>query len=234
MVSVLVVQPHRPVLRPDRGNERLAVRRHRNSFLRRWAKGELLWFSIWKTLPPDVKVIRLGCEIDPFTIRRPRARKTRPGGRAYNSNFVRALEWNDTAGNNFASAVHLNNEYPSAVRRKVGMMGHTAFAGGHVDVPAISPALIRGHHRHVQSFFDLREEQPLSAFNPCQRGSVGQQQVRFATENRYLPGVKGPALTVGNTRIIRRKRRGQFWLRIVGQLDGLASRQQLYVEISRC
>src|SRR5271156_6690744 len=115
MVSILIVQPHRPVLRPGRSNERLAVRCHRYSFLRRWAKGELLWFSIRKTLPPDVKGIRLGCEIDPFTIRRPRARKTWPSGRAYNLNVVRALKRNDSAGNNFASAVHLDNEYPSAV-----------------------------------------------------------------------------------------------------------------------
>src|SRR5271154_2786579 len=167
MVSILIVQPHRPVLRPGRSNERLAVRRHRYSFLRRWAKGELLWLSIWKALPPDVKGIRLGCEIDPFPIRRPRAQTTRSVGRAYNSNFIRAIEWNDPAWNNFVLAVHLNNEYPSAVRRKVGMMGHAAFAGGHIDVPAISSALIRGHYDQVQPFFNLREEQPLSAFNPC-------------------------------------------------------------------
>src|SRR5271154_5897209 len=167
VVSVLIVQPHRPVLGPDRSNERLAVRRHRYSYLRGWAKGQLFRLSIWKALPPDMKVIRPGCQIDPFTIRRPRARKTCPVGRAYDSNFIRAIEWNDPAGNNFVLAVHLNNEYPSAVRRKVGMMGHAAFAGGHIDVPAISSALIRGHYDQVQPFFNLREEQPLSAFNPC-------------------------------------------------------------------
>ena len=31
-------------------------------------------------------------------------------------------------------------------------MGHAAFAGGHVDVPAIASALIRGHYDHVQPF----------------------------------------------------------------------------------
>jgi hypothetical protein len=127
----------------------------------------LLWFSIWKALPPDVKGIRLGCEVDPFTIWRPRARKTRPIGRTYNSNFIRAIKWNDPAGNNFTSAVHLNNEHPSAVRRKEGMMGHAAFAGRHINVAAIPAALIRGHYGHMQPFFDFREEQPLSAFNPC-------------------------------------------------------------------
>src|SRR5277367_1608699 len=170
VVSVLIVQPHRPVLRPGRGDERLAVRRHRYSFLRRWAKGKLLWLAIRKTLPPDVEVIRSGGEIDPFPIRRPSARTTGAVGRADNSNFIRAIEWNDPAGNNFASAVHLNNEYPSGVRRKVGMMGHAAFAGGHVDVPAIPTALIGGHNLHMKPFpvYELRKEQALPSFNPGQ------------------------------------------------------------------
>ena len=141
-------------------------------------------------------------------------------------------KWNDPAGQNLTSTAHLNHEYPSAIRRKVGMMGHAAFARGHVDVPAIPSALVCGHHNHMQPFFDLREEQPLSAFNPCQRGSVGQQHMRFATENRHLPGVKWHDDTIGNSRIIRRKRRGQFCRRVVGELDRLASRQQLNVDIS--
>ena len=69
MVSVLVVQPHREVLRADGGYERLSVRRHRYSFLRRGAKGQLLRVSIWKALTPDMEVIRPGSEIDPFTVR---------------------------------------------------------------------------------------------------------------------------------------------------------------------
>ena len=69
MVSVLIVQPNRKVLRADGGDKGLAVRRHRNSFLRRGAKGQLLRVSIWKALTPDMEVIRLGSEIDPFTVR---------------------------------------------------------------------------------------------------------------------------------------------------------------------
>ena len=168
MVSVLVVQPHGVVLRANGCNERFAVRGHRDAFLRGWAKGELLRFSIWKALPPDMKVIRPGCQIDPFPIRRPRAQKTRPVGRAHNFNFIGAIEWNDPAGDNFASAVHLNDEHPSSVRRKEGMMGHAAFAGGHIDVAAVPAALIRGHYGHMQPFFNFGEEQPLSAFDPCQ------------------------------------------------------------------
>ncbi len=47
------------------------------------------------------------------------------------------------------------------------MMGHAALASGHVDIAAIPPILIRGHYGHMQAFFNLREEQPFSAFNPC-------------------------------------------------------------------
>src|SRR5271155_1889382 len=58
--------------------------------------------------------------------------------------------------------------------------------------------------------------------------------MRFATENRHLPGVPWLGGTVRNTRIVRRKRQAYFCLRVVSQLDRLASRQQLYVDFSRC
>src|SRR5271170_4843263 len=161
------MQPHSLVLRPDSGYERFAVRRHRYSLLGRWAKGELLWLSIRKALPPDMKGIRLGCEIDPFSVRRPSARTTGAIGRANYLSVICALEWSDAAGQNFALTAHLNNEYPSAIRRKVGMVSHAAFGRGHVDVPAVAAAFVCGHHHHMQPFVDLGEEQPLSAFDPC-------------------------------------------------------------------
>ena len=80
MVSVLVVHPYGVVLRANRCNERLTVGRYRDSFLRRWAKGELLRLTIGKALPPDVEVICSGGEIDPFPVGRPRAATATPVG----------------------------------------------------------------------------------------------------------------------------------------------------------
>ena len=190
MVSVLVVQPHGVVLRANGCNERLAVGRNRDSFLRCWAEGELLRLAIGKALPPDVEVIRSGGEIDPFPVGRPCAGKTSAVGRADNSNVIRALEWDNAAWENFTSITHLNDQHRSAIRRKVGMVCHASITHRHIDVAAIPSGLIRGHNLQVQPFDDLRKEQSLASFNPCQGRSVGQEQMGLATENRHLPGVE--------------------------------------------
>ena len=54
MISVVVVDPDGVILRANGRNERLAVRGHRDTFLRGWAKGQLLGLSVWKALPPDM------------------------------------------------------------------------------------------------------------------------------------------------------------------------------------
>src|ERR1700756_3815559 len=107
MVAVFVVQPDGVVLRADGGDERSAVGRHGNSFLRCWAKGDLLGLSIREALAPDVEVVSFGGQIDPFAVGRPRAGTTLSGGRADGSDVVLVLKGDDAAVDDETFIVHL-------------------------------------------------------------------------------------------------------------------------------
>src|SRR5579863_6367268 len=133
--------------------------------------------------PSRVRVRRVRIEVDPFAIWRPRSRETFAFGRAHNSDVLPALKWNNAAGHNLALTVHLNDKYPSTIRRKIGVMRHAAFSRGHIDVTAVSPVFVRGYKHQMQPFSHLGEEQPLPLLDPGQGRRVGQQKMRIATKS---------------------------------------------------
>src|SRR6202795_2516615 len=111
-------------------------------------------------------------------------------------------------------------------------MGHAALAGRRIDIAAMPAALVGGDEHHVQAFFDLRKEQPLSAVDPRQRRSVGQKNAGLATENWHFPLVPSER-AVGNARAIGREDWAQFLHRVMRKLDGLALGQELDVNLSQ-
>src|SRR6266481_8121596 len=128
MVAVLIMQPHSAVLRANRCNQRFTVRGHRNPFLRGRAESDLFGCSVGKTLAPDVKLVSLNREVDPLPVRRPATGKTSLAGRTNNADVAIATKGSDTAWHQVATAIHFDHQYPSPIRRQIGMMGHAAVA----------------------------------------------------------------------------------------------------------
>src|ERR1700720_2749641 len=207
MVALLVMEPNCAVLGSNRSNERFAIRSHRNAFLRGRAECQLLGLSTWKGLPPDMKLVILLCtEVNPFSIGRPRTCKARTVW-TNDVHVAIVVEGNHAARQNVAATAHLDDEDPFAVGGEIGMMGHAPLAGGRVDVAALSAAFVGCNKDHVESLFNLREEQTLAAFDPCKRRGVGQQDVWLATENRHYPHVPWLEGSVRDVRAIRREGR---------------------------
>ena len=94
-----------------------------------------------------------------------------------------ALKWNNAAGQNLALTVHLNHEYPSAIRRKIGVMRHAAFSSGHVDVTAVPPVSSVVTSTRCSPSLISEKSSRFPCFDPGQRRRVGQQKMRVATES---------------------------------------------------
>ena len=88
------------------------------------------------------------------------------------------------------------------------MMDHAALAGRRVHFAPLPSAFVGGHQHHVQSFFDLRKEQPLPAFDPCQGRSVRKHYVWLAAENRHFPHGPRYGGAIGNKRVVG----GEYWV----------------------
>src|SRR5579863_6415821 len=111
-----------------------------------------------------MKIIRLGGEIDPLAVSGPRAREAHTTGRANDSDLAFAQKRHHPARKNLASTVHLNDKDRAAIRRKIGMMDHTSITRRSVNIATVPSRFIRGHKDHMQSFSDLRKQQPLPTF----------------------------------------------------------------------
>src|SRR3984957_10367620 len=125
-------------------------------------------------------------EVYPLTIGRPCTREARTVWGPDQTHGGITLERDDAARQKVASAAHLNDEHRFAVGGKIRMMSHAPFAGGNVDVAALSAAFVGGDEDHVEPLFNLREEQPLAAFDPRERRGVGDHEVGIAAYNGHF------------------------------------------------
>src|SRR4029077_16146335 len=76
----------------------------------------------------------------------------------------------------------------------------------------------------------LREQQMVSV-NPSQPGGVGQKQPRLSSQHRYYEGVPGHA--VGDGGAVGSEARAHLDLVVMGELDGLAVRQEADIDLPR-
>ena len=166
MVAVFIVKPDRAVLRAHRSNQRFTIGRHGHPFLGSRPKGDLFRFAAGKTHPPDVKFIAGRVEIQPFSVRRPRAGNAGLINRADQSRRPGLRKRNHATGDQLAAAAHFHHQHVFPVRRKIGMMGHAAIAFRHVYVAALSARFIGGNQGHLQALLDLREEHAATAVDP--------------------------------------------------------------------
>src|ERR1022692_685298 len=85
----------------------------------------------------------------------------------------------------------------------------------------------------MHSLLDFGEEQALSTFSPTQRGGIGKNQVWASPQDGNLPRIPRGRSPVGNARAIGGKNWAHFDGRIVSQLHGFPTRQQLGVNLTR-
>src|SRR5580704_848267 len=152
MLALFVVEPHRAVLRPDRCDERLAIRGHGYSLLRRRPKRQLLRFPVRKLLSPDVSLpVIFFTQIHPFAVGAPGGVPANTVRVSHHASFAVAVKGNHSARHYISMIVHLDYEYPLPVRREVRVMRHASLSGWDVHISAIPAVLIRGHNRQVHS-----------------------------------------------------------------------------------
>jgi hypothetical protein len=125
-------------------------------------------YSVGVALPPQMKAIRLDAEKQPLPVSGPGAGKTWMVRRAHHSRTACALEGNHTAGSEDASTIHLDNEDRSAIRRKIRMMDHAAFARREVNIAAVSSGFVRGDQDQMLAIAHLGKQQALAFLDPGQ------------------------------------------------------------------
>ena len=132
LVTLGSVDPNCALCRTNGGDQRLSVRRHRDSAFFRCSKGELLGNPIRKSLPPKVKPVpRIGGEVHPAPVGRPGRLGARRRDRSDLLRFRSPRKRNQSTrreGNNF---VHFRYKDPFGVRGKIGSMSHIARLLGH-------------------------------------------------------------------------------------------------------
>ena len=108
----------------------------------------------------------------------------------HDSACFRALEGNDLTGKQLAAFVHQHHHYPLAIRRKIGVVDHTACPGRNVNIAALSPALVRGDQDHVQALTNLGEEQAFATVDPRKGRCIPQKNSRLPAQNRDHPKIE--------------------------------------------
>src|SRR2546421_3653964 len=111
-------------------------------------------------------------------------------------------------------------------------MSHASLMGRHIKIARPGPALIGSHNRHMETLiFDLRKQQ-LGLVDPTEARSVREPQTRFSAQNRHGPNVpNSPWNRVRDPRPVWGKNRAHLREIIVSELDRLAARQHLHVDL---
>src|ERR1700682_4960737 len=136
----------------------MAVGCDRYTFLLSGAECELLWFSVGNALTPEVEArSSIFAEKHPLPIGRPGRESAVGAGRTDYSPQGTAVKRNYATGH-AAQRSHLRRyQDPFMIGREVGVVCHSLFLGGNVNVAFFRAALGRGHDGHVNTALDFRK-----------------------------------------------------------------------------
>ena len=226
-----VVDPDGAAVDADGRHER-AVGRYGDAVLLGGSERELLGLAVRESLPPQMMLLGdRGGEVHPFAVRGPAGRRAGTGGPNRPSARI-AGDRHEPARLPDRAIIHLDNERPFAIRRRVRVMRHRALVRWEIHLAVLRPAPRRDDHAEVHAALDLREEQVLRV-EPRQAGGIRHQQARLALQRRHgVSAVPGRRVhRVGDFRAVGRERQTVLRPPILDERRRLAARQHFQIDL---